>query len=99
LGALILFVGLWVYRRNYVLITNQHIIQVEQHGLFGSQVDQVSLGRIQDVSGVQQGYGPPCFGYGTVVVQSAGESRQFIFPHVPEPKPLADYIWSCMRIS
>jgi len=92
IAGLIMVVGLWVFRRNYLLITNQHIIQVEQHGLFGSQVDQVSLGRIQDVSGIQRGLWPTMFGYGTVIVQSAGEARQFIFPRVPEPKTLADYI-------
>jgi len=30
LAGLILVVGLWIYRRNYILITNKHLIQVEQ---------------------------------------------------------------------
>ncbi len=92
LGALILIIGLWVYRRNYLLITNKHLIQVEQRGLFTSQVDQVSLGRIQDVSGVRQGLIATMLNFGTITVQSAGESRQFIMHHVPDPQPLADYI-------
>jgi hypothetical protein len=92
LGTLIMVIGLWVYRRNYVLITNIHIIQVEQRGLFTSQVDQVSLGRIQDVSGERHGIVATMLNFGTVTVQSAGESRQFIMPHVPDPQPLADYI-------
>ncbi len=92
IAGLILIVGTWVYGRNYLLVTNQHLIQVEQRGLFGSQVDQVSLGRIQDVSGVREGFWPTVLGYGTVTVQSAGEQRQFIFSRVGEPQALADYI-------
>lgn len=92
LAVLILIVGIWVYRRNYLLLTTKHLIQVEQHGLFTSQVDQVSLGRIQDVSGKQPGVLATLLGFGTVTIQSAGEQRQFIFPHVPEPQEIADYI-------
>ncbi len=91
-AGLILAIGLWVYRRNYVLITNHHLIQVEQRGLFHSQVDQVSLGRIQDVSGVRPGILATLLGYGTVTIQSAGEQRQFILTTVPDPQPLADYV-------
>ena len=91
-AVLILVIGVWVFRRNYVLITSHHLIQVEQQGLLHSQVDQVSLGRIQDVSGVESGLWQTMFNYGTVTVQSAGEARQFIMPRVPDPKPLADEI-------
>lgn len=92
LAGLILVFGVWVYRRNYLLLTNKHLIQVEQHGLFTSQVDQVSLGRIQDVSGKRPGLAATLLGYGTVTIQSAGEQRQFVFDHVPNPQELADYI-------
>ncbi|HSX01121.1 MAG TPA: PH domain-containing protein [Candidatus Saccharimonas sp.] len=91
-GGLVLIGGVWVYRRNYVLVTNMHLIQVEQHGLFASKVDQVSLGRIQDVSGALPGLLPTMLGYGTVIVQSAGEQKQFIFTRMPDPRELADYI-------
>lgn len=92
LAVLILIVGVWIYRRNYLLLTNKHLIQVEQHGLFTSAVDQVSLGRIQDVSGKRPGLLATLLGFGTVTIQSAGEQRQFIFTRVPEPQELADYI-------
>jgi hypothetical protein len=91
-GALILMIGLWVYNRNYLLITTKHLIQVEQRGLFHNQVDQVSLGRIQDVSGLRPGMMATILHYGTVRVQSAGEHKLFLFNRVPEPQQLADYI-------
>jgi uncharacterized membrane protein YdbT with pleckstrin-like domain len=65
---------------------------VEQRGLFHSQVDQVSLGRIQDVSGLQSGFIQTLLDFGKVTIQSAGEQKQFIFQHLPAPKSLADYI-------
>ena len=92
IGALIFVVGIWVYNRNYVLVTDHHLIHVEQHGLFHSQVDQVSLGRIQDVSGKRPGLLPTMLDFGQVTIQSAGEARQFIFNPVPDPQGLADYI-------
>lgn len=92
LACLVVIVGVWVYQHNYVLITDRHLIQVEQHGLFSNEVDQVSLGRIQDVSGSRPGFWATMFGYGTVIIQSAGEQKQFVFPRMPEPQELADYI-------
>ncbi len=92
LAVLILLVGLWVYQQNYILLTDHHLIQVEQQGLFHRQVDQVSLGRIQDVSGARPGIVPTLLNFGTVIIQSAGEQRQFIFHRVPQPQELADYI-------
>src|ERR1035437_2950879 len=38
LSALRLTVGIWVYRRNFMILTNQHLIRVEQRGLFTRSV-------------------------------------------------------------
>lgn len=94
MAVAILVFGVWTYRRNYMVLTTKHLIQAEQHGLFTSQVDQVSLGRIQDVTGRKSGVLSTIFGFGTLSVQSAGEARQFVFHHVPDPQGLADYILS-----
>jgi uncharacterized membrane protein YdbT with pleckstrin-like domain len=94
LSGLILYFSTWVYKRNYLLLTNRHLIQVEQRGLFASQTDQVSLGRIQDVSGKRPGLLATLLGFGTVTIQSAGEQRQFVFRHVPYPQETADFILS-----
>jgi membrane protein YdbS with pleckstrin-like domain len=91
-AGLVLVVGTWVYRRNYLLLTNKHLIQAEQRGLFHNQADQVNLGRIQDVSGTRPGVLASMLDFGTVVIQSAGESRQFIFTHMPNAQGLADEI-------
>lgn len=92
LAGLILVTGNFIYRRNYLLLTNKHLIQVEQHGLFHSEVDQVSLGRVQDVAGKQPGLLATALGFGTITIQSAGEQRQFVFVRTPDPQGLADYI-------
>ena len=92
IAVLVLVVGIWVYNRNFILITNKHIVQMEQKGLFTSQVDQVSLGRVQDVTGTRAGMLATMLNFGTVSVQSAGEQRQFVFHNVEDPQQLADYI-------
>jgi uncharacterized membrane protein YdbT with pleckstrin-like domain len=86
----ILAAGLWVYRRNRLVLTNKHLIKVEQDGLFARKVSQLSLSRVQDVNGSHRGILATILKYGTVEVQSAGEDEEFIFNQMPYPAEIAD---------
>jgi uncharacterized membrane protein YdbT with pleckstrin-like domain len=90
LAGLIIVTSLWVYRQNHLLLTNLHLIQVEQRGLFGRQTSQLSLARVQDVSGQRSGLWATILNYGDVVVQSAGEQDKFVFRNAPNPQEIAD---------
>ncbi len=90
LAALIFLTGLWVYRQNRLILTNLHLIQVEQHGLFGREVSQLSLARVQDVAGHRNGLLATILDFGDVEVQSAGQQDNFIFVNAPGPQQLAD---------
>jgi membrane protein YdbS with pleckstrin-like domain len=90
LAAVILVFGVWVYRQNYLLLTNRHLIQVVQSGLFNRQVSQTSLARVQDVSGHRAGLLATLLDFGDVEVQSASEQEKFIFRNAPHPQQLAD---------
>jgi hypothetical protein len=91
LAGLILVTSVWVYRQNHLLLTNLHLIQVEQQGLFGRQTSQLSLARVQDVSGQRSGFWATILNYGDVVVQSAGEQDKFVFRNAPSPQEIADH--------
>jgi uncharacterized membrane protein YdbT with pleckstrin-like domain len=86
----ILVGGVWVYRRNCLILTNRHLIRVEQRGLFARNVSQLSLTRVQDVSGVTPGFFATIFGYGNVTVETAGEEENFVMHMVPYPAVIAD---------
>lgn len=89
LAALMLTVGIWVYRRNFMILTNQHLIRVEQRGLFTRSVSQLSLSRVQDVNGTTPGFLATIFGFGNVTVETAGEEENFVFLTVSNPTQLA----------
>ena len=90
IAAGILGVGVFVYKQNYLLLTNMHLIQVVQQGLFNRQVSQLSLARVQDVSAKRTGLAATMLNFGNVEVQSASEQEKFIFRNAPAPQELAD---------
>lgn len=90
IALLIFAVGIFVYRQNYLVLTNLHLIQVEQKGLFNRAVAQLSLARVQDVTGRRSGMLATLLNFGNVEVQSAGEKDKFTFRNAPAPQQLAD---------
>ena len=90
LAALILLIGLYVYRHNVLIFTSIHLICVEQVGLFGRRVSQLNFRNVEDVTGKKAGLFATLFNYGDVTVQSAGEQEKFIFHYAPDPTQIAD---------
>lgn len=90
LAVFILLTGVWVYNRNYILLTTKHLVRVEQRGLFSRNVSQLSLSRVQDVSSSTPGFLATILGFGNVTVQTAGEEDNFVFVAMPFPGKLAD---------
>ncbi|MDB5178497.1 MAG: hypothetical protein JWN01_440 [Patescibacteria group bacterium] len=90
IGALILFIGIFNYRRNVLVFTNVHLVQVEQQGIFSRRVSQLSYKHVQDATGNKAGIFPTIFNYGDVEVQTAGALEKFIFHKAPRPDDVAD---------
>ncbi len=90
LGVLILLVGFYIFRNNYLVFTNLHMVEVEQIGPFGHRVSQINFLNVEDVTGVKSGVFQTIFNYGDVTVQSAGEQEKFIFHNCPDPTGVAD---------
>ncbi len=91
--VVILSVGvIWIWRRNRVVITNKHIVDVDQLGLFNRKVSTLTLQRIQDVSANVKGPLQTIFQYGTVIVQTAGERENFSFDYIKSPYKVEQYI-------
>ena len=90
LGAAILMVGLFIYGQNKLILTDMHLIQVVQRGLFSRSVSQLSMARVQDVSAQRSGLAATLLDYGTIEVETAGEDDKFVFNLAPNPQQLAD---------
>ncbi len=67
------------------IITDDRILNVEQHGLFSRTISELDLAKIQDVTSEVKGVIPSIFNYGQVFIQTAGETERFIFEQIPKP--------------
>ena len=88
-AIILLYAGYWVYRRNFLVLTNQHLVRVEQKGLFAHTVSQLALARVQDVSGSVPGFLATVLGYGNLTVETAGAEDNFVFNNIYAPADVA----------
>jgi membrane protein YdbS with pleckstrin-like domain len=93
LGIFVMILGtIWIWKRNRIIITNNHIVDVEQLGVFNRIVSTLRLDEIQDVSASIKGPSQVLFKFGTVIIQTAGERENFVFDYISNPYELEQYI-------
>lgn len=93
LGASIYYLAIWLFLFSelvdYILsvwiVTNDRIVSIEQHGLFGRTVAELDLYKVQDVTSEVHGTVATLLNYGDVFIQTAGEKERFVFEKVPNP--------------
>jgi len=91
--TLAVFLTAWIaYYLNVTIITPEHLIDIKQKGLFNRKVSEQSLLRVQDVSARITGVFQTFFGYGTVLVETAGEAPNFDMYNIPHPNRVANTI-------
>jgi len=90
--VLILFTATYIYRQNRLIITDRSLVQVTQKSLFITKASRLSFSNVEDVSSEQRGILASIFGYGTLMIQTAGERENFVFHLCPGPSRLADDI-------
>lgn len=89
LASLFIYSAFYVFERNLFVFTNQRIIITEQLSIFNRRIAQLDLSRIQDATGDRIGFWGTVLNYGSLEIQSAGETEQFIFHYAPRPTQLA----------
>lgn len=67
------------------IVTNERIINTEQHGLFNRVVSEVSLSQIQDITSEQKGFLSTFLTFGHVFIQTAAERERFEFKDIDNP--------------
>ena len=72
------------------IICDDRIVDIIQQGFFGRKISQLSLLRVQDVTSNIEGLIPTFFGFGDVLVETAGEqSQNFLLKAVPNPQEVS----------
>jgi hypothetical protein len=92
LVVLMLLSALYVYLHNYLVITNLHLIKVQQTGLFARQTSELRFGNIEDVRGGRRGILGTLLDFGDIEVQTAGAAENFLFRTVDHPQIVADHL-------
>ncbi len=77
---------------NIQIVTNQHIVDIGQFGLFSRKISELALSEIQDISATKKGIFETFYDYGDINVQTAGEQPNFNFERVPNPDGLSQRI-------
>ena len=89
LFVVVLIIVTNIYRNNNMIITDQETIQVLQGGVFQVKVSNLSHADIEDVTAEQNGLPATIFNYGTLLIETSGEMRNFTFKYCPNPTKYA----------
>lgn len=92
LASLIVLLSVYVYSNSHLILTNENLIQVKQVGIFHRKVSVLSLTHVEDVSGTSKGLLATLFGFGDILVETAGEQHNFKFAPVSNPYPKVELI-------
>jgi hypothetical protein len=95
---LLAFVEFVDYYLDVWIVTNKRILNIEQLGLFHRTASELALSTVQDVTSEVKGILPTLFNFGTVYIQTAGETRRFIFKEVPDPEEIKEKIISVLEL-
>ncbi|MEI6266354.1 MAG: PH domain-containing protein [bacterium] len=97
-SLLMLFVTLFIFTvwslhyLNVAIITNEHLAEIDQKGVFTRDVSVMTLDKLQDISASQDGFFPNMFNYGKIHIQTAGELPNFVLEFVKDPHGVAKKI-------
>ena len=74
------------------IVTNKRIMDIEQRSFFSRQVSSFRMERIQDVTTDIHGIIATLLNFGEVHVQTAGDNREFVMKHAPNPREIKQVI-------
>lgn len=68
-----------------LVVTNLHIIDIEQIGLWHREISTTQLQKIQDISSKTEGLIASVLNYGDLEIQSAGSLTNFVIKDIKNP--------------
>ncbi|MEI6690678.1 MAG: PH domain-containing protein [bacterium] len=77
---------------NIFILTDERVIDVDFINLFMRKISITKIDDIQDVSSTVSGAAGTMFGYGSIVIQTAGEMPEFEMNNVPHPEEVVKIV-------
>lgn len=84
LVAIFTLIPAWLKSQEYLVLTDEAILQTLQPALFAAKTSQLNLQHINDVT-VRKDFFGTLFGYGQITVETPGEQDNYIFSILPKP--------------
>lgn len=93
LFSLLLFLTFFVdFYLDLLIVTNDRLIRVSQHGMFSRSIFEVDLYQIQDATSSVHGAWASWFRYGNVTIEAVGSEPKCIAQNVSHPDELRQRI-------
>lgn len=72
-----------IYNKSQIVVTDKTITQTIQVSIFSKKTSQLSVSSVEDVTSNTNGFFPTLFGYGRLLIETAGEQENFHFDYCP----------------
>jgi hypothetical protein len=75
-----------------LIVTNDRLVDMEQHGLFARTISEVDLYQIQDITSECKGIFHTMFDFGSIIIQTAGALPKFTVHNIKKPHEMRKII-------
>jgi CRP-like cAMP-binding protein len=85
----------WQYmnwRDDYFVLTTQRVVHIERTWPFSTEREETPLDNVQDIYEIRPGLSSNLLNYGSLVLQTAGETVDIDMNYIPRPGQLRDLI-------
>ncbi|HLD60647.1 MAG TPA: PH domain-containing protein [Patescibacteria group bacterium] len=90
--ALFFYTYFVTFYLDLLIVTNDRLLHIQQHGLFARTISEVDLYHIQDLTSEVKGFFASTFNYGSLSIQTAGAVEKFHIRDIPNPDGLRQTI-------
>jgi len=97
IGTIIVFCAWSSSKKNFWVITNRRLVDIEKHGLLDETISATALADIKDIYVHKKGFGARFFDYGEISVEVYNDAFALTLYGVRHPQYFADRIKSMTR--
>lgn len=84
--VLISFISWLIRYLNVIILTNKHLVEIEQGSIFDRKISILALDHIEDVTSETKGVIRTLFDFGDIHIQTAGEVKNFVLSNYKDPE-------------
>jgi len=87
----------YLWSNGVFIVTNERVIEIEQHSLFHREIGEAELEKIQEVTTDIKGFTKTFLGYGDVDIQTASAKNEMELRNIPSPYDVQQIIVTAQK--